>query len=327
MALVDIRMDLFHVTEQAAIAASKLTGKMDKMEADRLATEAMRESFNALPISGRIVIGEGERDDAPMLFIGEEVGTGGVEIDIAVDPLEGTNLCAYNRPESVAVLGVGPRGSLMHAPDTYMDKIIVGIEVTEPVSLDYTPEQNLEIIASGHGIPVEEVTIMLLKRKRNMPLVHAIVSCGARVKLINDGDVCAGINALFTSVSGVHALMGIGAAPEGVISACSVRALDGQMFGRLMPYDSDMEVLQSDVVDRMKTMGIDDIDKIYRADELAKGDDILFVATGVTAGNILSGVKRMKNYLETETLILSTKSRTMQKVLTRHLMGTVSGKL
>ena len=312
---------LLTVTENAALACDPLTGRGDKMQADKLATESMRETFNNLDISGKIVIGEGERDSAPMLFIGEEVGKGGMEIDIAVDPLEGTNLCANNQQGAITVIGVGPKGTLMHAPDTYMDKIIVGVEVKEKVSLDYPVKKNIQIIAQSFNMPVSDVTVMVLKRKRNQKCIQEILDAGARVRLIGDGDVCAGINALLSSLSNVHALMGIGAAPEGVIGACSARCLDGQMEGRFMPYDEDMEVLQDDIVARMKDMGIDDINRTYQADELAKGDDILFLATGVTTGDILGGVKRRNLYFQTDSFILSLQDRKLHRVQTKHLRG------
>ena len=320
MSLSHLILPLVSVTEKAAISCSTLIGSGDRKKADKLATEAMRKEFNHLPISGTIVIGEGERDEAPMLYIGEKVGKGGQEIDISVDPLEGTNLCAENQPGAITVLGVGPKGSLVHAPDTYMYKIVVGPRVKEKISLKNSTEKNLKIIAKAYGIPMNKVQVIVMQRKRHEKLVAEIRKIGARIKFISDGDVFGAINAMMTEETDIHALIGIGAAPEGVITACAVRALGGQMEGKLMPYDENMEHIQEDVVKRMKQMGIKDINKIYTAAELAKGDDLLFVATGVTSGNILRGVRHTDTYIETESIIFSSKNKTTHKILTKHAL-------
>lgn len=318
MSLSTIAFDLMSVTEKAAIASNVLTGKGQRKEADKLSTEAMRIALNNLPISGQIVIGEGERDEAPMLYIGEEVGKGGIEIDISVDPLEGTNLCAKNHPGAITVMGIGTKGSLLHAPDTYMDKIVVGKEVKEKISLAYSVEKNISIIAKGYNIPIAEVQVVVLDRSRNEKLIEEIRKSGASIKLIDDGDICGGITALFTHETGIHALMGIGAAPEGVITACAVKALGGQMEGEIMPYDTDMKKIDQQVVDRMAKMGITDLDKLYSADDFAKGEDILFIATGVTSGDVLQGIKKGNGFMETESLILLNKEKKMYKIRTKH---------
>ena len=294
---------LVSVTERAAIACFPMIGKGDKMEADRLATETMRETFNTLDISGEIVIGEGERDEAPMLYIGEKVGKGGFEIDIAVDPLEGTNLCADNLPGSITVMAIGEKGSLFNAPDTYMEKIVVGSKVKEKVSLTYSVEDNLKIISKAYEIDVADLVVIVLKRDRHVSLVEEIEALGARIKFISDGDVMAGVDAIVEG-SGIHALMGIGAAPEGVITAAAVRMLGGQMEAKLMPYDDKMEQLNEDVVSRMKEMGIPEITTLYTEDDLARSDNLVFIATGVTTGDLISGIQYVDGKYNTETIVI-----------------------
>ena len=320
MNVTNLILDFVRVTEDAAIACSALTGAGDRKEADRLATEAMRSAFNTIPFSGTIVIGEGERDEAPMLFIGEKVGKGGIEVDIAVDPLEGTNLCAEDRAGAITVMAIGPKGSLKHAPDTYMNKIVVGPQVTEKISLAYTLEENLDIIARAYDCDIEDLNIIVMKRSRHDQLVKDIRALGAKIRFIDDGDVFGGLSALMAEETGVHALIGIGAAPEGVITACAVKALGGQMEGQFMPYDGDMKEIQQDVVERMHQMGIADIQKRYTADELACGDNVIFIATGVTSGEILQGIESDGEYLMTDSIVISSEDKTIRTIQTKHLM-------
>lgn len=320
MSLASLIHGLVTVTENAAIACSEMVGKGDKVAADKLATEHMRTTLNALPLSGRIVIGEGERDKAPMLFIGEELGKGGMEVDIAVDPLEGTNMAAVDAPNAITVIAVGPKGTLLHSPDTYMDRIVVGPKVKEKVSLDAPVADNLKIIAKAYGIPVSEVTVCVLDRPRHQKLIADIRKTGGRIRLIGDGDVIVCLMAMLAEETGVHASIGIGAAPEATITACFVKAFGGQFQGRLKPYDIDMKTLQKDVVKRLGEMGVTDLDYLYTQDDLVKGDDLVFVATGVTRGDMLRGVKKTTEYVETESFIIHSRTKKIKKVVTRKLL-------
>lgn len=308
------------VTEEAAIACSVLIGKGDRKGADKLATEAMRASLNGMPLSVRVVIGEGERDKAPMLFIGEELGTGGSEVDIAVDPLEGTNLAATDAPNAITVMAIGPRGTLLHAPDTYMDRIVVGPKVKEILDLDAPVRDNLEKVARGYNIPLSEVVVMVLDRPRNFDLIQGIRQAGAKIRLIGDGDIIACVMSMMAEEMGVHASFGIGAAPEATISACLTKACGGQFHGRLKPYDTDMKILQEDVVKRLSEMGITDLEHVYTEQDLVQGEDLLFVATGVTRGDVLKGVVRSAGVIETESLVVFSKLKTWQKIMTKRLM-------
>jgi len=317
---MSLEFSFLNVVEQAAIACISMIGAGDKNKADELATEKMREVLNTLDISGEIVIGEGERDNAPMLYIGEKLGKGGEEVAIAVDPLEGTNLCAYNTPGAITVMGIGKKGSLFHAPDTYMEKIVVGKKVGKVVSLKNTVQENLENIASAYGKNINEINVVVLERDRHDKLIKDIRSAGSKIKFISDGDICGALLALTTEDTNIHALMGIGAAPEGVITAVAVNALGGYMEGKLMPYDDTMTTLQNDVVERMKKMGIDNIDKIYSASEFAIGEDLIFVATGVTDGDVLRGIEKSSEKIITESLVITNKDKKIRKIQTQHLI-------
>ena len=286
-----------YATEQGAMAAARTAGRGDGTQSDHEAVEAMRAFLNTLEINGRIVIGEGERDKAPMLYIGETVGTGNdTEIDIAVDPLENTNATAENGPRAISVLAVSEKNGLFHAPDMYMDKLVVGPKTKGQVSLDASVEQNVGVIAESLNRNVSDLVIVVLKRERHNQLIHNIRTTGARAKLIPDGDLMPGIAACLRG-TGVHALMGIGAAPEGVMTAAAVRCLGGEMQTRFWPVN-DQEI------DRLHQMG-GELDKIYTESDLASGNMLIFSATGVTDGDVLKGVRFFGGGARTHNLTLS----------------------
>lgn len=310
-----LTLELVRVTEAAAIAAAKLTGMGKKDAADQAAVNAMRKEFDSVNIRGRIVIGEGERDEAPMLYIGEEVGQGDAsspQIDIAVDPLEGTNLCAYARPSALAVLAAADRGNLLHAPDIYMDKIAVGPAAKGVISLNKSPTENLTAIASAKGVYVEDLTVVILERDRHADLINEVRACGARIQLIPDGDVSAAILTCHES-SGVDVLMGIGGAPEGVISAAALKCVGGDMQGRLVPKDNAQR-------ERCLSMGVEDPDAIMSMEHIASGD-VMFVATGVTTGEMLKGVQFKKGICKTSSMVMCSKSGTIRFIETEQRLG------
>jgi fructose-1,6-bisphosphatase II / sedoheptulose-1,7-bisphosphatase len=329
-------LEIIEVVEQAAIASARLMGKGDKNEADRVAVEAMRERMNKIHMRGRIVIGEGERDDAPMLFIGEEVGICSqpnaaelctidelLEIDIAVDPCEGTNLCAYGQPGSV--LAISEKGGLFAAPDFYMKKLAAPPEAKGKVDINKSATENLKILSQCLDLSIDELVVVVMKRERHNDLIAEIRAAGARVALISDGDVGAAINCGFAGTN-IHALMGIGAAPEGVISAAALRCLDAHFQGQLI---YDPAVVKTGLIgeskeaniDRLKSMGITDPDKVYTAEELACGKNVLFAGTGITSGNIMDGVRFFKGGARTHTLVISSQSKTARFVDTIHMSG------
>lgn len=307
-----LTLELVRVTERAAIAAAAWRGKGDEKAADNAAVEAMRTELAGVPIDGRIVIGEGERDEAPMLFIGEEVGAGeGPEVDIAVDPLEGTTLCAKNQPDSICVLAMAERGGLLNAPDVYMQKIAIGAGYAEgTVDLDMSARQNIESLARAKGVPVNEVTACMLDRPRHGALLEELRSTGCAIKLISDGDIAGIIHAVNTEETGIDIYIGSGGAPEGVLAAAALRCIGGQMQGRLM-LDTDEKRL------RASRMGIEDPNRKYKTDELASGD-VLFAATGVTDGFLLSGVRFRKNDVRTSTVVMRSWSRTVRWITAEH---------
>lgn len=271
------------VSEAAAFAAGEWTGKGKKKLADKAAVEAMRAAFNDIAFSGRVVIGEGERDEAPMLFIGEELGTGGEEIDIAVDPLEGTNLCASAASNALAVLAFAPRGSLLYAPDTYMWKIAAGPKAKDAISIDKSPSENVRAVAAALGKEVNDTMVCILDRDRNAEIIEEIREAGARIRLISDGDV---FGAIATTIegSGIDMYIGSGAAPEGVLAATAIKCVDGGFEGRFhFRNEEDRERA-------IKTSGLD-VDGVLRRDDLVRGDDAVFIATGVTDGELLRGVR------------------------------------
>lgn len=306
-----LTLEIVRVTEQAAIAAAKFRGKGDEKGADRAAVDAMRQELNRLPISGRIVIGEGERDEAPMLFIGEEVGAGGMEVDIAVDPLEGTTICAKALPGSLAVIAIAPKGALLHAPDIYMDKIAVGPGFPEGiVDLDRTPAENLAAVAAAKGCDVSDLTACILDRPRHEAMIDAVRSAGAAVHLIGDGDIAGVIQTTDSMETGVDIYMGIGGAPEGVLAAAALRCIGGQIQCRLHP-------LKPDDAPRAARIGITDIDRKYSRDELAMGD-VIFAASGVTDGALLDGVGTRPDGVTTDTLVMRAATGTVRRIATEH---------
>jgi fructose-1,6-bisphosphatase class II len=284
-------MQILNVAELAAIEAAKWNGRGDKVAADQAATEAMRTAFNNIDFSGRIVIGEGERDEAPMLYIGEELGRGGEEIDIAVDPLEGTNLCAYNRPNALTTIAVAPRGALLFAPDTYMDKIAAGptLKAAGTLSIDNSPASNVRAVAEALGKPVSEVNVCILLRDRHKALIQAVRDAGARVRLIDDGDV---FGAIATAVpgTGIDLYLGSGGSPEGVLAATGLKAIGGFFQGRF-DFGSDEKAAEKRARAEKMVEGTEvDLDGILEQDVLVRSDDAAFIACGVTDGEMVEGV-------------------------------------
>ncbi|WP_309084930.1 class II fructose-bisphosphatase [Chelativorans sp.] len=307
-----LTLELVRVTERAAVAAARLRGRGDEKAADQAAVDAMRSELNRLPIKGTVVIGEGERDEAPMLYIGEEVGLGeGPEVDIALDPLEGTTICAKNLPNSLAVIAIAERGSLLYAPDVYMEKIAVGPGYPDGiVNLDAPAAENIENLAKAKGVPVSEVTACILDRPRHARLIEEVRATGAAIRLIGDGDVAGVIHTTDPDNTGIDIYLGIGGAPEGVLAAAALRCIGGQMQGRL-------QLNTEEKVARAAKMGISEPNKVYRMEEMAKGD-VLFAATGVTDGNLLSGVKFARDYIQTHTIVMRSSSRTVREIKARH---------
>lgn len=289
-------IELARVTEAAAINCAHWIGKGEKNLADGAAVEAMRKMFDTVAISGTVVIGEGEMDEAPMLYIGEQVGKGGVEVDIAVDPLEGTNLTAKNMNGAIAVMAVAQKGGLLHAPDMYMDKIVVGPKAKGAIDINLSPEENMRNVAKALGKDVSELNIVMLERERHQYIVDAARKLGARCKFISDGDVAPVIATSF-GTEGIDMMMGKGGAPEGVIAAAAIKCMGGDMQGRLVP-ETEEEVR------RVQEMGIDDVNKVLTLDDLVSTDDVYFVATGVTNGDMLKGVRFTEKYAVTHTVIM-----------------------
>ena len=307
-----LTLELVRVTERAAVAAARLRGRGDEKAADQAAVDAMRAELNRLPIKGTVVIGEGERDEAPMLYIGEEVGTGeGPEVDIALDPLEGTTICAKNLPNSLAVIAIAEKGSLLYAPDVYMDKIAVGPGYPAGVvDIDAPAQENIQNLAKAKGVPVSEITACILDRPRHARLIEAVRSTGAAIRLIGDGDVAGVIHTTDPAETGIDIYMGTGGAPEGVLAAAALRCIGGQMQGRL-------QLNSEEKIARAAKMGISDPNKVYTMEEMARGD-VLFAATGVTDGNMLSGVKFGRDMIQTHTIVMRSSSRTVREIKARH---------
>lgn len=308
-----IEIGFLRATEKAAISAARTMGYGDRKHSDQVAVETMRDEINKLRMKGRIVIGEGERDKAPMLYIGEELGRRDEderrilpEIDIAVDPVEGTNLCATGGPNSIAVLAASERGGLLNAPDIYMDKIVVGPTAADAIDINASVEDNLAGIADAFGRRVDELTIVVLDRERHADLIGRIRQAGARIKLIGDGDLGAGIAAAIRG-TGIHASMGIGGAPEGVITAAAMRCINGRMQGKLKPLAKWQER-------RLRDMGYDDANTVYDTADLASGNDIIFCATGITDGDILRGVRFFAHGIRVSSLFFSLKTNTIRFV-------------
>ncbi len=335
-------LEIVEVVEQAAIASSRLMGKGDKNEADRVAVEAMRERMNKIYMRGKIVIGEGERDEAPMLYIGEEVGICTqpdaknycnpdelLEIDIAVDPCEGTNLCAYGQPGAMAVLAISEKGGLFNAPDFYMKKLAAPQAAKGKVDIRKSATENLKILSECLDRAIDELVVVVMKRDRHNALIDEIRQTGARVRLITDGDVSEAISCAFAGTN-THALMGIGAAPEGVISAAAMRCLGGHFQGQLI-YDPAIVVTKEwanktkeENLARLAEMNITDPDKVYEAEELASGRTVLFAACGITSGTLMNGVRFFHGGARTQSLVISNQSKTARFVDTIHMFEPVN---
>lgn len=313
----DLSLAFLDVVEQAAIACAHTMGQGDRHRSDRAAVEAMRKRLDQVPIDGRVVIGEGERDEAPMLYIGERVGRGAdgggalPEIDIAVDPLEGTNLCATGAPRAIAVLAASERGGLLHAPDVYMQKLVVGPQSKRSVDLDAPVAHNLQQIAKCLDRDVSDLVVVVLDRARHEQLIGEIRAAGARIRLIGDGDLTAAIGAAVVG-SGIHAVMGSGGAPEGVLAAAAMRCLGGEIFGRLILDTPEKEA-------RARSMGITDFGKVYTSAELASGTRITFAATGVTEGVLMKGVRFFGEGCRTSSVVMQTRPHRVQFIDTIHV--------
>lgn len=302
-----LSLGLARVSEAAALASAKLIGRGDEKAADQAAVNAMREQLNLLDIAGVVVIGEGERDEAPMLYIGEEVGTGnGPGVDIALDPLEGTTLTAKDMPNALTVIAMGPRGSMLHAPDVYMDKLAIGPGyAADVVTLDMTPAERVQALAAAKGCTPQDITVCILERPRHEEMIAEVRETGAAIRLISDGDV-AGVMHCSEPGTGIDMYMGSGGAPEGVLAAAALKCMGGQMYGRLLFRNDDER-------GRADKAGITDLDRIYTRDEMVT-QDVIFAATGVTGGTLLPGVKREPGWLTTETLIMRSKSGSVRRI-------------
>lgn len=308
----NLAMEVVRVTEAAALSSARLMGRGDEKAADQAAVDAMRTALNSINMCGTVVIGEGERDEAPMLYIGEKVGNAcmnGAEIDIALDPLEGTTICATGGQNSLSVIAIAKKGNFLHAPDTYMEKIAVGPRAKGAIDITATPTENLHNIAKALKVYIEDMTVVILNRPRHEKLIEEVRKAGARIKLIGDGDVSAAI-ATAKEDSGVDVLMGIGGAPEGVIAAAALKCVGGDMQGRLKPRN-DEEIA------RAARMGISDINRVYGIEDLAAGD-VMFAATGVTDGDYLRGVRFFSGGAETHSVVMRSASRTIRYITATH---------
>ena len=306
-----LTIEIARVTEAAAIAAATLRGRGNEKQADQLAVDAMRTALNGIEMDGMVVIGEGERDEAPMLYIGEKVGTGkGPKIDIALDPLEGTTLCAKAMPDSLAVIAMAEGGSLLHAPDSYMSKIAIGPGYPEGVvDLDADPADNIRALAKAKGVKPDQITACILDRPRHAELIAKVREAGAGIRLITDGDVAGVIHTTDPASTGIDIYMGVGGAPEGVLAAAALRCIGGQMQGRLVFNKPDDR-------DRARKMGVKDPDAKFSMHEMASGD-VMFAATGVTDGTMLSGVKFGAGYITTDTVVMRSATGTVRWIKNR----------
>lgn len=306
-----LSLGLARVSEAAALASARLIGRGSEKAADQAAVDAMRTQLNQLEIQGVVVIGEGERDEAPMLYIGESVGTGsGPEVDIALDPLEGTTLTAKDMPNALAVIAMGPRGTMLHAPDTYMEKLAIGPGLPKgAVSMDMSPSERVAAVAEAKGCSTEDITVCVLERPRHEDMIADIRTTGAAVRLITDGDVAAVIHCAEPD-TGIDMYMGAGGAPEGVLAAAALKCMGGQILGRLR-FRNDAEK------ERARKAGIEDLDRVYSRDEMVQGD-VIFAATGVTDGSMLPGIKRKPGWLTAETILMRSKTGSMRRMTYRH---------
>ena len=306
-----LSLGLARVSEAAALASAALIGRGDEKAADQAAVNAMRDQLNLLDIAGVVVIGEGERDEAPMLFIGEEVGSGkGPAVDIALDPLEGTTLTAKDMPNALTVIAMAPRGTLLHAPDVYMEKLAIGPGYKPgTVTMTMTPSERVSALAAAKGVSTENITVCVLERPRHEELIREIRSTGASIRLITDGDVAGVMHCAEPEVTGIDMYMGSGGAPEGVLAAAALKCMGGQFFGKLLFRNDDEKA-------RAKKAGIQNFDRVYTRDDLVRGD-VIFAATGVTDGSLLAGIKREPGWMTTETLLMRSKTGSVRRMTYR----------
>ena len=307
-----LSLGLARVSEAAAMASARLVGRGDEKAADQAAVNAMRDQLNLLDIQGVVVIGEGERDEAPMLYIGEEVGSGnGPAVDIALDPLEGTTLTAKDMPNALTVIAMAPRGTLLHAPDVYMEKLAIGPGYPKDVvSLDMSPKERVSALAKARGCEDRDITVCVLERPRHQEMIEELRGTGAAIRLITDGDVAGVIHCAEAAKTGIDMYMGAGGAPEGVLAASALKCMGGQMWGRLLFRNDDER-------GRAAKAGITDLDRVYARDDMVT-QDVIFAATGVTDGSILSGIKREPTYLETETILMRSKTGSVRRMQYRN---------
>ena len=309
-----LSLALARVSEAAALASTAHIGRGDEKAADQAAVNAMRQQLGEMDISGTVVIGEGERDEAPMLFIGEEVGHGGPEVDIALDPLEGTTLTAKDMPGALTVIAMAQRGALLHAPDVYMEKLAVGPGFDDGVvTLDMPPAARIEALARAKGCGMDEITVCVLERPRHQAMLSELRGTGCAIRMISDGDVAGVIHCAEADTTGIDIYMGSGGAPEGVLAAAALRCMGGQFQGQLLFRNDDER-------GRAVKAGIEDLGRIYSRDELVRGD-VIFASTGVTDGSLLGGVRRLNGHVETETLLMRSKTHTVRRVLCRRPAG------
>ena len=307
-----LSLGLARVSEAAALASARLIGRGDEKAADQAAVNAMRDQLNKLDIKGVVVIGEGERDEAPMLYIGEEVGSGqGPEVDIALDPLEGTTLTAKDMPNALTVIAMGPRGSMLHAPDVYMDKLAIGPGFrTGVVTLDMSPAARVSALAAAKGCSTTDITVCVLERPRHKAMIDELRSTGCAIRLITDGDVAGVIHCADAQVTGIDMYMGKGGAPEGVLAAAALKCMGGQIYGRLLFRNDDEKA-------RAKKAGITNLDRVYTRDDMVT-KDVIFAATGVTDGSILAGIKREPGFLTAETILMRSKTGSVRRMSYRN---------
>ena len=306
-----LSLGLARVSEAAALASAALIGRGDEKAADQAAVNAMREQLNLLDIAGVVVIGEGERDEAPMLYIGEEVGTGkGPAVDIALDPLEGTTLTAKDMPNALTVIAMAPRGTLLHAPDVYMEKLAIGPGYkTGVVTMTMSPSERVSALAAAKGVSTEDIMVCVLERPRHEALIAEIRSTGASIRLITDGDVAGVMHCAEPEVTGIDMYMGSGGAPEGVLAAAAMKCMGGQFFGKLLFRNDDER-------GRARAAGITNFDRVYTRDDLVRGE-VIFAATGVTNGSLLAGIKREPGWITTETLLMRSKTGSVRRMTYR----------
>ena len=306
-----LSLGLARVSEAAALASAALIGRGDEKAADQAAVNAMRDQLNLLDIAGVVVIGEGERDEAPMLFIGEEVGTGkGPAVDIALDPLEGTTLTAKDMPNALTVIAMAPRGTLLHAPDVYMEKLAIGPGYKPgTVTMTMSPSERVSALAAAKGVSTENITVCVLERPRHEDLIREIRSTGASIRLITDGDVAGVMHCAEPEVTGIDMYMGSGGAPEGVLAAAALKCMGGQFFGKLLFRNEDEKA-------RARKAGIQNFDRVYTRDDLVRSD-VIFAATGVTDGSLLAGIKREPGWITTETLLMRSKTGSVRRMTYR----------